>query len=134
RTLFVCAGRRIAWSVPRSAPAACWLGGPKSGPPEQVPGPPMPNLIVSSFWPQPASARPRLQANASVVSVFIGLSPEAGRCDEIQAANAAKVIRIRCRGGSKAATPVQRAGAPVDPAVGCDHLLHALEAEGRQTG
>src|SRR5215510_1525926 len=114
-----------------SAPCFSWAPNAAS---EPVIGPPMPNLIVSSFWPQPASARPRLQANASVVSVFIGLSPEAGRCDEIQAANAAKVIRIRCRGGSKAATPVQRAGAPVDPAVGCDHLLHALEAEAQQSG
>src|SRR5262245_14687660 len=57
--------------------APCLSCAPKAAS-EPVIGPPIPNLMVSSFWPQPASARPRLQASASVVRIFIGLSPGTG--------------------------------------------------------
>src|SRR5262249_30650629 len=109
--------------------APCFNCEPKAAS-EPVIGPPTANLSESSFWPQPASASPSPMAKPSFMSVFIAVSPDR-RIAEIQAANAAKVIRI-WKSLLAAAAPTQRAGALIDPIVAGHHLLHPLQAEAQQ--
>jgi len=89
---------------------------------EPVIVPPMPTLMVSSFWPQLAIAKAHLSSKPSVVSVFPSVSPlRHAKCRRKikQAVNPDQIVPsgicfASLQGGQCPSRHVQRTGTPVD--------------------